>query len=92
MADVTGKQIKIPNVNEATALGGAFAAGVGVGEYSSIEEAATSLVQWDKAYEPNMQNHTLYAEIAERWQSAYKAQLALVDQGITESMWKAPGL
>ena len=92
LADVTGKQIKIPNVNEATALGGAFAAGVGVGEYSSIEEAATSLVQWDKAYEPNMQNHTLYAEIAERWQSAYKAQLALVDQGITESMWKAPGL
>ncbi len=92
LADVTGKMVKIPAVNEATALGGAFAAGTAVGTYRSIEEAASSLVKWDKAYEPNFENHQRYLEIAEQWQQAYVPQLALVDAGITTSMWKAPGL
>lgn len=92
LADVTGRQVKIPNVNEATALGGAFAAGVATGEYSSIEEAATSLVQWKKSYEPDMHKHAHYRAIADQWQKAYAAQLALVDQGVTTSMWKAPGV
>ena len=92
LADVTGKEVKIPNVNEATALGGAFAAGVATGVYTSIAEAAGSLVQWKRTYEPDMQNHARYQEIAQRWQEAYAAQLKLVDRGITTSMWKAPGL
>lgn len=92
LADVTGKHIKIPHVNEATALGGAFAAGVGIGEYHSIVEAADSLVTWERSHEPNKENRALYAEIAQRWQEAYQAQLTLVDKGITTSMWKAPGL
>lgn len=92
LADVTGKNVKIPAVNEATALGGAFAAGTAVGTYGSIEEAATSLVSWDKTYEPNLQNHKRYLEISKQWQNAYAAQLALVDAGVTTSMWKAPGL
>ncbi|RLA70843.1 MAG: autoinducer-2 kinase [Epsilonproteobacteria bacterium] len=92
LADVTGKQIQIPVVNEATALGGAFAAGVAVGEYGSMEEAAKSLVKWNKIYEPNMTNSALYADVASKWREAYAAQLSLVDKGITTSMWKAPGL
>ncbi len=92
LADVTGKCVRIPNVNEATALGGAFAAGVAVGEYSSIEEAAKSLVGWDKTYEPNAANSALYADTAARWKEAYAVQLGLVDRGITASMWKAPGV
>ncbi len=92
LADVTGKQVNIPGVTEATALGGAFAAGVAVGEYSSIAEAAESFVSWERSYEPNRANEALYADLAERWQQAYEAQLTLVDRGITTSMWKAPGL
>ncbi|RLA72518.1 MAG: autoinducer-2 kinase [Epsilonproteobacteria bacterium] len=92
LADVTGKQIQIPAVNEATALGGAFATGVAVGEYGSIEEAAKSLVSWNKTYESNRTNTALYADIAAKWKEAYAAQLSLVDKGITTSMWKAPGL
>jgi autoinducer 2 (AI-2) kinase len=92
LADVTGKTVKIPAVNEATALGGSFAAGSAVGTYRSIEEAASSLVEWRKVYVPNLQNHRRYLEIAEQWQKAYAAQLALVDAGVTTSMWKAPGL
>lgn len=92
LADVTGKEIKIPAVTEATALGGAFACGVAVGAYDSIASAAGKLVNWDKSYEPNRDNHQKYQEIAGRWQEAYKAQLKLVDDNITTSMWKAPGL
>jgi len=92
LADVTGKEVKIPNVNEATSLGGAFACGVATGEYSSIAEVAKSLVQWNKSYTPDTQNYTKYQEISEQWKIAYAAQLKLVDSGITTSMWKAPGL
>ena len=92
LADVTGCKIKIPKVTEATALGAAMAAGVGVGIYSSLSSAAKELVVWDKVYEPNMANKKIYDEIKLRWQSAYEAQLKLVDDSITTSMWKAPGL
>lgn len=92
LSDVTGKVIRIPSVNEATALGGAFAAGTAIGEYGSIEEAADLLVKWDRFYQPNSENRQLYDDISRNWQEAYRMQLLLVDQGITTSMWKAPGL
>ncbi len=91
LADVTGKNIKVPIVKEATSLGGAMASGVGVGVYANMNEA-TKLVQWEKSYEPNMANHKIYNEIRQKWKLAYKAQLSLVDEGVTNSMWKAPGL
>lgn len=92
LADTTGKVIRVPSVNEATALGGAFAAGVGIGEYGSIAEVAESHVEWKKVYEPDMKNRAFYQEMGEKWQEAYKVQLSLVDRGITTSMWKAPGI
>ncbi len=92
VADVTGKKIKIPVVKEATALGGAMAAGVGAGVFESIKEAAKELVKWEKVYEPNLKNHQIYKDVRRRWKEAYKTQLKLVDEGVTTSMWKAPGL
>lgn len=92
LADVTGYRVKIPKVTEATALGAAISAGVGCGVYSSLVSAAKELVVWDKTYEPNLENKKLYDEIKIKWQSAYEAQLKLVDDNITNSMWKAPGL
>ena len=92
LADVTGCKVKIPKVTEATALGGAIAAGVGAGIYSSLVEASKELIVWDKEYIPNLKNHKLYGEVKEKWLQAYEAQLKLVDANITTSMWKAPGL
>lgn len=92
LADVTGKTIKIPKVIEATALGGAMAAGVGAGVYSSLKDAAEKLVVWDKTYQPNMDNYAEYQLIKDKWQQVYQKQLALVDEGLTTSMWSAPGL
>lgn len=92
LADVTGKSLRIPVVKEATALGTAMAAGVGVGIYDSLAQAAKDIVQWEGYYEPNLANTQQYAEISERWQSVYNAQLELVKQNLTTSMWQAPGL
>jgi len=69
-----------------------MAAGVGVGIYRDIASAAKELVFWDKTYEPNMENKKIYDEIKIKFQSAYEAQLKLVDDNITASMWRAPGL
>ncbi|MEA3331253.1 MAG: autoinducer-2 kinase [Campylobacterota bacterium] len=92
LADVTGCRVKIPKVTEATALGASISAGVGAGVYNSLVEASKELVVWDRVYEPNMEHKKLYDEIKIKWQKAYEVQLKLVDDNITTSMWKAPGL
>ena len=92
LSDVTGCKIKIPKVTEATALGAAMSAGVGVGIYKNLQLAAKQLVVWDREYIPNLENKKQYDKIKIKWQKVYKKQLELVDQGLTTSMWKAPGL
>ena len=91
VADVTGCEVKIPKVTEATALGAAMAAGVGSGIYESLEDAASRVVVWERSYMPNMENKKIYDSLKEKWQKAYVKQLELVDSGVTRSMWMAPG-
>jgi autoinducer-2 kinase len=92
LADVTGKQVRVPVVKEATALGGAIAAGIGIGLYRDMTEASDALVRWESDYEPNEKNYQIYQEVQHKWAKAYAAQRALVDEAVTQSMWKAPGL
>ncbi|RUM69171.1 MAG: autoinducer-2 kinase [Sulfurovum sp.] len=92
LADVTGCRVKVPKVTEATALGSAMSAGVGAGVYGSLVEASEELVRWEKVYEPNKLNFDKYNTIQQKWCEVYEAQLDLVDRGLTQSMWKAPGL
>ena len=92
LSDVTGCRVKIPKVTEATALGAAMSAGVGAGIYPSLEAAAEKLVIWDREYLPDMEHHEIYKTVRKKWEKAYAAQLKLVDEGVTKSMWKAPGL
>ncbi len=92
LADVTGCKIKIPKVTEATALGAAMAAGVGAGIFETLSLASKELVVWDKEYLPNLENKKIYDDIKEKWIKIYNKQLELVDNGLTNSMWKAPGV
>jgi len=92
LADVTGCRVRIPKVTEATALGTAMSAGVGAGVYSSLVDASAKLIVWEKEFIPNNLNFDKYNAIQKKWCDVYEAQLALVDRGLTESMWKAPGL
>jgi autoinducer-2 kinase len=92
VSDVTGKALRVPVIKEATALGTAMAAGVGAGLYNTLSEASETLVRWEREYKPNTANTEIYQDVRERWRKAYAVQRALVDEGITESLWRAPGL
>ena len=92
VADALGAKVKVPKVKEATALGTAICAGVGAGVYDSIEDAALKLVQFEKEYIPDMNNHKKYLEIFNTWQEINRTQMANSDKGLISHMWKAPGL
>ncbi len=92
LADVLGMPVKVPEVKEATALGAAILAGVGVGIYANVEEGAARTVKWDRTFLPNAENHAVYEEMYKVWRKVYDAQLELVNEGITRPMWVAPGL
>jgi len=91
VADVLQIPLKIPVVKEATALGAALLAGVGVGIYPDAPQAAAELVRFERVVEPNPENREVYEEAYRRWQEAYPPQLELADRGVTRSMWRAPG-
>lgn len=91
LADVTGRELRIPKVREATALGGAASAAVGIGQFSCLAEAGSSFVAWDRTISPNLGNKSQYDEARDRWEIAYATQKRLVDSGVTTSMWRAPG-
>ena len=92
VADVTGKNVRIPKVKEATALGAAVLAGYGVGIYPSIAEGAKRVVKWDKTFSPNPDNKAVYDQLYVQWKDVYKSQLELAEEGKVKSMWRAPGL
>jgi autoinducer 2 (AI-2) kinase len=91
LADVTGREVRIPIVREATSLGAAAAAALGIGEFADFAEAADALVRWERSVTPNRAHRELYDEAKARWQQAYAVQKGLVDAGITTAMWSAPG-
>jgi len=47
---------------------------------------------WDREVLPNKEHKAIYDDLKIKWQKAYEKQLELIDAGVTESMWKAPGL
>ena len=92
VADVTGKPVRVPVVKEATALGAAILAGVGVGMYSSIEDGVRRTVRWGRTFEPQRENQAVYEALYQAWKPIYRAQLDLCDRGLTRNLWIAPGL
>lgn len=92
LADVLGIPVKVPKVKEATALGAAITAGIGVGIYKNLSQAAKSLVQWDSQYVPSAENHKVYNELYAVWRQVYKNSLELTNLDLTTPMWAAPGL
>ena len=92
LADVLGIPVKVPVIKEAAALGTALYAGIGAGLFTNIQEAVDKIVKWDRVHTPNMMNHEQYRNIYDQWRNVYTEQLKLADNGITNHMWKAPGL
>jgi xylulokinase len=67
-ADISGKTVEAPAVEEASALGAALLAGVATGVYASYEEAIKAAVKIKATYRPRAKIHQIY----ERQHETYK--------------------
>lgn len=71
-ADVTGKPIQVPASDTATALGAAILAGVGVGIYSSFEQAVKQTIQIKRIHQPDENNHRVYQHYYQLYRELYE--------------------
>ncbi len=67
-ADVTGRPIEVSGVEEATPLGAAILAGIGVGIYRDEQDAYKRVTRPGKIYQPNLEYSSRYAD----WFSIYR--------------------
>lgn len=70
-ADVSNCVIDAPELEEATALGAAMLAGMGVGVYGDLEEAASRVYRPGKLFEPDAKLVPMYAELFEIYREIY---------------------
>jgi len=70
-ADIVGIEIRIPEVDDAAALGAALLAGTGTGEYPDLRRAAEETVKIKRIYKPNVENRQLYIEAYRRHRETY---------------------
>jgi xylulokinase len=67
-ADMVGRPIEVPDVEEATPLGAAILAGIGVGLYKDEQDAFEHVYKPGKTYQPDPRLASQYAE----WFQVYK--------------------
>jgi xylulokinase len=72
-ADIYNRPCETVACEEATALGCAMVAAVGVGVYSDFSEAARSMVQVTKRYEPNPAVVGRYEDAYQTWRKVFRA-------------------
>jgi len=70
-ADVVGRPIDVPEVEEATPLGAAILAGIGVGLYKDEEDAFERIYKPGKIYDPEPELSARYAEWFEIYKQLY---------------------
>jgi xylulokinase len=70
-ADVSGRPVVTPEIEEATALGAAMLSGVGVGVYKDLTEAAQRVHKPGRLFEPNLKLAPLYTELFEIYREIY---------------------
>ena len=91
MADVFALPVLVPEVKEATSLGAALCALVGLGEYGSLAEAAAALVRWERTVEPNPDHVAVYQPIVRRALDLQRGLMEWVLSGRLRAMWQAAG-
>ena len=84
-ADVIGKRIEVPEVEDATPLGAAMLAGIGVGIYKDDREAFASVRRDGPVYTPDPRCTERYAKAFQRYKMVYPA-LAPVNHAISDAL------
>lgn len=75
LADVTNKNIVIPESTEASSLGAGIAAAVSIGWYKTFSEAANAMTRVKREIQPNPQNYKKYQKYFIRYKKIYPALL-----------------
>ena len=70
-ADVTGKQMVIPEEQQAVSLGSAIAGAVGAGMYPDLQSGADAMVRIAKVIKPNPENTEKYREYVRQYEATY---------------------
>ena len=91
VADVLGMRVRIPNVLEATCLGAALCALVGVGAYADLGEAVKATVHTARVIEPEAGAREAYDELYPRWRALNDHMLEAADKGLAPHMWTGAG-
>lgn len=85
-ADITGKMIEVPETNEATCLGAAMLAGIGVGIYKDEQDAFRVINnKKTKTFEPNKALNNRYQEYYGIYQKIYPA-LKSINEDISKKV------
>ena len=72
-ADMIGRVIEVPEVEDASPLGAAMLAGIGVGIYRDEKDAFEHVQKPGKTYEPDLRVTAQYAELFPLYKSLYPA-------------------
>ncbi len=72
-ADVVGRPVEVPNVEEATPLGAAILAGIGMGLYKDEQDAFERVYRPGKTYHPDAKLSSQYAEWFQLYRQLYPA-------------------
>jgi xylulokinase len=71
LADITGKNICLPENTEASGLGAGIAAAVGAGWYPTFKAAAQEMIGIEKMIKPDRQNHKKYQRLFAAYKKIY---------------------
>ena len=85
-ADVIGRPIEIPRVEEATPLGAAILAGIGVELYEDEEDGCRHVYRTGETYQPDRERARKYAEWFDLYKQLYPAMKLINHRLFAESM------
>jgi xylulokinase len=85
-ADVVGVPIEVPEVEEATPLGAAILAGMGVGLYKNEQDAFQHVYRPGRTYEPDLSLASKYADWFEVYKQLYPA-LKSISHQLYDRFW-----
>ena len=83
-ADVSGSVIEVPDLFEATPLGAALMAGIGIGVFRNEKEAIEAVRSDVTIYEPDPEAHKVYADLYENVYSRLQGDLKEINAAISK--------
>ncbi len=86
-SDITGKQVNIPDIKDATPQGAALLAAVGIGIYRDLQEASKSTFRIKRTFEPREEYQEYYGKLYKIYRQVY-GSLADIHNSINETTWE----